>query len=69
MGKNAGGRFAKSAGAMHDYLRRSGEALARRRKPPPLKAAEAAFNDCADIVAETKKWEKVIEDAKIEKVQ
>jgi uncharacterized membrane protein YccC len=50
-----GGRFAKSAEAMHDYLRRSGEALARRRKPPPLNAAEAAFNDCVDIVAEIRR--------------
>jgi uncharacterized membrane protein YccC len=50
-----GARFAQAATAMHDYLRRSGEALARRRKPPPLDAAEAAFDDCVDIVGEIRR--------------
>jgi uncharacterized membrane protein YccC len=50
-----GARFAQAAKAMHDYLRRSGEALARRRKPPPLDAAEAAFDDCVDIVSEIRR--------------
>ncbi len=38
-----------------EYLRRSGEALARRRNPPPLDAAEAALDDYADAFAEVRR--------------
>ena len=42
-----GPALARVAGAAADHLRRSGEALAARREPPPLDAAEAAFDDYA----------------------
>ncbi len=38
-----------------EYLRRSGEALARRRNPPSLDAAEAALDDNADAFAEVRR--------------
>jgi len=37
-----------------DYLRRNGEALAAGRAPPPLGAAEAALDGCADALAATR---------------
>jgi uncharacterized membrane protein YccC len=46
-----GARLAEAAKTMADYLRRSGEALARRRKPPPINPVEAALDDCVDIFA------------------
>jgi uncharacterized membrane protein YccC len=49
------GRFgpllAQIAKAAANYMRRSGEALAARRDPPPLDAAQAALDDCADAFA------------------
>ena len=40
--------LAQVANSAADYLRRSGEALAAGRDPPPLDAAEAALDDYAD---------------------
>ncbi len=37
-----------------DHLGRRADALAARRKPPPLEAAEAAFDDCARTIAEVR---------------
>jgi hypothetical protein len=34
-----------------DHLRRSADALAARREPPPLETAEAAFDECARMIA------------------
>jgi hypothetical protein len=43
--------LAQVAKTAADYLRQSGEALAARRDPPPLDAAEAALDDYADAFA------------------
>jgi uncharacterized membrane protein YccC len=40
--------LARVADTSADYLRRSAKALAARRGPPPLDAAEAALDDCAE---------------------
>lgn len=50
-----GARFAQAAKIIVHYLRRSGEALARRRKPPPLNADVAALDDCVEIFAEIRR--------------
>jgi uncharacterized membrane protein YccC len=34
-----------------DHMRRSADALAARREPPPVEAAEAAFDKCARMIA------------------
>jgi uncharacterized membrane protein YccC len=41
----------RAAEAMADYLHRSGEALVARQGPPPLGAAEAALDGCAEAFA------------------
>ncbi len=46
-----GPRLARAAATTADHLRRSGEALAARREPSPLGAAEAAFDDYAEEFA------------------
>jgi hypothetical protein len=46
--------LARVAETAADYLRRSGEALAAGRAPPPLGAAEAALDGCADALAATR---------------
>jgi uncharacterized membrane protein YccC len=43
--------LARVAEAAADYLRRSGEALAARRAPAPLGAADAALDGCAEAFA------------------
>jgi hypothetical protein len=34
-----------------NHLRGSADALAARREPPPLETAEAAFDECARMIA------------------
>ncbi len=46
-----GPSLAKIAETAADYLRRSGDALAARRGPAPLGAAEAALDGCANAFA------------------
>jgi uncharacterized membrane protein YccC len=49
--KRLGAPLARVAETAADYLRRSGEALAARRGPAPLSAAEAALDGCANAFA------------------
>jgi uncharacterized membrane protein YccC len=49
--KRLGGPLARVAETAADYLRRSGAALARRQGPPPIAAAEAALDRCAEAFA------------------
>jgi uncharacterized membrane protein YccC len=46
--KRLGAPLARVAETAADYLRRSGEALVARQTPPPIAAAEAALDGCAD---------------------
>jgi uncharacterized membrane protein YccC len=49
--KRFGAVLARVAETAADYMRRSGEALAARQGPPPLAAAEAALDGCAEAFA------------------
>jgi uncharacterized membrane protein YccC len=49
--KRLGAPLARVAEAAADYLRRSGESLTSRQGPPPLAAAEAALDGCAEAFA------------------
>jgi uncharacterized membrane protein YccC len=50
-----GSQVAQVTKTVGDYLRQSGEALVTRRNPPSLAAAEAALDDFATVLGETRR--------------